>query len=417
MSSEKYFKYKNKYLSLKNSQTGGVIYQCPYGNPCKAGTNYMGLCVRHQYQCNQPYNKINATLPTVVFEQGEEELKAKAETGIKKNYTDGNLTNSCLEHTDKPRVYYTCKLDGSFSILTLNVMGICRKDKDIALARLRALLLIDEILDKQPDILCFQEMSKLFLEMFYVDEIKLIYPYIYEYPIFEEDKKDIDCCFISKYPPRKVIMQNLTGVLDYPNTLQIIEFENVIIFNCYLQAGSKFSQGQETKALHYSRCRSQYFDYIKKLISKYTGKAIILLGDLNFDLNFDIMGTELDWAESKQFLNMGLFDSWRTINGYNPGLTENTTLNSMRWNSKLLNKHFRYDAILYNNQLKPVMSTIFGDKSKELYDNDNLIYENAIIQDVYLGNDGIRKINGNYELFISDHFGVLSTFTFKQNRR
>jgi hypothetical protein len=247
---------------------------------------------------------------------------------------------------------------------------------------------------------------------------KKIYPYVYENPIIIEKGKDIDCCVISKFIPKKITMQNLTGILSYPNTLQIIEFENLVIFNCYLQAGSKASPGQITKWMHYSRCRSQYFEYIKKLIEEYesNNKGIILLGDLNFNLN----GTINDWPELKSFNKMGLDDSWITTNPGQPGLTEDTTKNFMRWNSKFEEKEYRYDAILYNKKLRPTSSTIFGDVSKKLIKESNDIYEKVIIPEnnrsdprlikssTYINNQGEMK--NEYELFISDHFGVLSSF-------
>jgi mRNA deadenylase 3'-5' endonuclease subunit Ccr4 len=127
-------------------------------------------------------------------------------------------------------------INKTFSILTLNVMGICRKLEQTQFAKLRAVLLKKEILKNPPDILCFQEMSQEFLNYFYIDEIKEIYKYVYENPIVIEKKpdgkliKDIDCCIFSKFKPTRVIMQNLNGVLDYRNTLQIIEFKNLVIY-------------------------------------------------------------------------------------------------------------------------------------------------------------------------------------------
>jgi exonuclease III len=213
-----------------------------------------------------------------------------AEFGITKGYLNDNLNQSCLKQTDPPRITEIedgQKINRPFSIITLNVMGICRKPEQTVFAKLRAKLLRKEILEKQPDILCFQEMSQSFLDFFYKSEIREIYPYVYENPIVTEGKKDIDCCIISKFKPTKIIMQNLDGVLNYRNTLQIIEFENLVIFNCYLQAGSKASPGQITKWMHYSRCRAQYFDYIKKIIKKYKHKGIIFgsVISISFELN------------------------------------------------------------------------------------------------------------------------------------
>lgn len=300
-------------------------------------------------------------------------------------------------------------------------MGIVRDDEDktktdpnkIKFAEMSVeLLLKDEILGKNPDILCLQEMSQEFLNFLYTGDIKIIYPYVYENPINLEGK-DIDCCVLSKFEPIKVTMQNLDGILGYYNTLQIIEFKNLVIFNCYLQAGSKASPGQYMKWMHYSRCRAQYFEYIKSLMGEHDNKGIILLGDLNFNLN----GTVEEWPEKKYLDALGLQDSWtKTHPLTEPGLTEDTNKNFLRWNSKFEKKEYRYDAILCNKLLIPIKSTIFGDKSVKIIGDDNKYYEKVILKKVlderiikstYL-NEG--QVKNQYDLFISDHFGVLSTF-------
>ena len=416
---EKYLKYKNKYLTLK--QNGGFKYKCPDHKPhlCEAPTNYMGVCVKHENYCNTEYKEGKSAIPDLIWEEGEEDLKKRYEFGIAKGYINDNLNQSCLKQTDAARITEIengQKITGPFSILTLNVMGICRNPDQIEFARLRAELLKKEILDKQPDILCFQEMSQPFLDFLYSEKIREIYPYIYESIIITEGKKDIDCSIISKYKPTKIIMQNLDGVLKHSNSLQIIEFENLVIFNCYLQSGSKASPGQITKWMHYSRCRAQYFDYIKKIIKQYENKGIILLGDLNFNLN----GTHEEWPELIYLQKIGLHDSWSNINPDTPGLTEDSNINSMRWNSKFEIKEYRYDAILYNELLKPIESTIFGNESSKLIEDDNILYERVIIPSDKIHDSKLKKAGtytdsqGNekneYDLFISDHFGVLSKF-------
>ena len=420
---KKYLKYKNKYFALKNiEQQGGFRTQCPKcskdSDPtfcksylCPQHTNYMGVCVNNESICNNEYKKNATATPHIIFQEGDEELREKYDYAMnRKGYVNNYLNNSCLEQTQEPRIININNgesINRDFSILTLNVMGICRNEYQIHFAKLRANLLNKEIIHKQPDILCFQEMSQQFLDFFYSDEIRQLYPHVYENPINIEGK-DIDCCIISKFKPKKIIMQNLDGVLSYYNTLQIIEFENLVIFNCYLQAGSKASPGQITKWMHYSRCRAQYFDYIKKLMISYNEKAIILLGDLNFDLN----GTCDDWPELRYLQNIGLYDSWTDTNPGKLGLTEDTNKNFMRWNSKFEEKEYRYDAILYNEQLRPIESFIFGDESIKINETDNFYYETVVIPP---GKEKDPKVikEGGYDLFISDHFGVLSRFEFR----
>ena len=151
----------------------------------------------------------------------------------------------------------------------------------------RVKMLIDEISDKKPDIMCFQEMSQEVLNELY-PKIKDEYPYCYEKDLSEEilkqRKKDIELCIISKYQPRKIDIMALGGNLGYNNSLAKIEYDNINIFNCYFQAGSKYSPGQDKKWIHYSRCRAQQFKHIKQLILGNSEIPVIVLGDFNCDL-------------------------------------------------------------------------------------------------------------------------------------
>ena len=128
-------------------------------------------------------------------------------------------------------------------------------------------------------------------------------------------------------------------------------------------------------------------------------------------------GSIKEWPELKYLQDMELFDSWKIINPHDLGLTENTDINDLRYNSKFEEKRFRYDAILYN-KLKPLSSIIIGDKSKIIEDDEiNRIYERVILPKDGLKNPNLRiaykKDNNNYyHLFISDHFGLMSKFTF-----
>jgi hypothetical protein len=215
-------------------------------------------------------------------------------------------------------------------------------------------------------------------------------------------------------------MQSLQGNLGYTNSLQILEFKNLIVFNIYLQAGSKASPGQKYKWKNYSRCRKQQLKFIREQIINYKDIPIILLGDFNFDLN------DLDeWPEKKDLDKIELYDSWIECNknkDMKEGLTENTEINHMRYNSKFEKKLFRYDAILYKN-LKSIKSKVICNIPEKLdekfnvkYKEYNKIYENVILPKDKLSDKRIIKTIENneniYDLFISDHFGVESTFSF-----
>ena len=138
------------------------------------------------------------------------------------------------------------------------------------------------------------------------------------------------------------------------------------------------------------------------------------MGDFNCHLDGDIK----DWPELKYLQDMQLLDSWKIINPHDLGLTENTDLNHLRFNSKFEEKHFRYAAILFIGKMEPLQSILFGNNPKIIIDDEiNRIYERVILPKDGLENPKLKiadKKNGNncYNLFISDHFGVMSVFEF-----
>ncbi len=427
---KKYIKY-----SSKIDQIGGYKIKCKSSDDkiCESKTNYMGLCVKNDFNCNSEYDPENASVPQIIFEDNEDDkkLQQQYEIGIKKGYVETELTNSCYGHENDVLDYTNIIKENeniipkNFSILTFNIMGIHRCNPYVdALMYQRSNMLSELLIESNSDILCFQEMSPYLFELIYLnnEKMKELYPYYHE-KTFTKDKlekrgpkNDVQPFVISKYQPNKVIMKALGGVLDYSNALLIIEFENLIVFNYYFQAGSKASPGQEPKWMHYSRCRSQHFSYIKQLLlnEKYNNKAKIVLGDFNFDLN----GNDDDWPEIIKMKELELKDSWKeTHDDSELGLTEDTDINTLRWNDKFEKKMFRYDAILYNdNILKPLKSKIIGNEPTELNSEFDFAYENSILPKMNIDDkrrDKIKKSRrGKYELFISDHFGVQSNFKF-----
>ena len=137
--------------------------------------------------------------------------------------------------------------------------------------------------------------------------------------------------------PKTIKMIPLGGNLTYTNSLMIIEFDNFNIYNCYLQAGSKHSIGQEKLYIHYSRCRLQLLEYIMTRLDKITPS--ILLGDFNINLNDTIDNYPELRGINKLINEYNFIDTW-TINK-NDGYTENTDINIMRWNDKMKDKKSR----------------------------------------------------------------------------
>ena len=420
----KYLKYKAKYLKLKLNQEGGMELDCPpeYKTYCMAPTEFMGLCINNS-NCNDEYDETKTFIPSIIWDNNKEDDRIeqeKSKIGIKKGYVNDYLNKTCNNSyilNSYTNEHHDCTLPKQFSILTLNVMGIVKDNiEKIKLMNERISLLINEINEKNPDIMCFQEMSPQFLNELY-PKIKHLYPYCHEIDFTQEKlkerRKDIEVYLISKYQPRKITIMNLDGNLGYYNSLSIFEYDNINIFNCYFQAGSKSSPGQKHKWLHYSRCRAQQFKHIEKLINSNKDKATIVLGDFNCHLD----GSVQDWPELKYLYDIGLYDSWKSIHPDKPGFTEDTDLNELRFNSKFEVKKYRYDAILFNNKLNSIDSIIFGNKSKILESSElNKIYENIILPGNGLTNPQLKIAGKNqdntnlYKLYISDHFGVMSSF-------
>lgn len=211
-------------------------------------------------------------------------------------------------------------------------------------------------------------------------------------------------------------MYRLEGNIAHNNSLAVYDFGNLTVFNLHLQPGSKNSPGQKYKADNYARCRIHEILFIKSLIDKIQKDSpVILLGDFNFDLN----GSIEDWPENVHLDKLGFKDSWIESNPTLPrsaGNTEETNINTMRWNNKFEEKHYRYDAILYNDFLTSMKSTVICDKPFSIIKDTSLYenYTNAILSKDTSQHDKIIKRNGNYELFISDHFGIFTKFRFNQ---
>ena len=425
---KKYLKYKTKYLKM---QGGAIEYKCnskEKPHMCSNDTINIGLCVNNIEDCNNPaYEISNVELPTVINITKEEsdELESLKQSGLKKGYVEDNLSKSCYTQSNEPTIYKN-KFEipnNEFSIITLNVMGIYRGSLDVLnLMKKRIEMLRTEILDLKPDIMCFQEMSLTSFNELYTKEISDIYKYYYEQnfkniDLVKDRNKDIEVFVISKYPIEQVSIYKLEGNLDFTNSLAVYEFGNLIVINLHLQPGSKNSPGQMYKANNYTRCRIQELLFINSLIESIPNSdkiPVILLGDFNFDLN----GSKEEWAEIEQLRNLKFKDSWIDSNGgldVSMGNTEETNINSMRWNNKLEEKHYRYDAILYKN-LTSIESKVICNKpylieaSTELYNS----YEQSIIPNDKIRDHRIKKVDGKYELFISDHFGIFTKFIFNQ---
>lgn len=412
--------------SIKNDDPESDLV-CPDDKPylCTMDTKSFGLCKEKKEDCNDI--DIIGVAPEIRTDKDE----TKAE---KFGYTTGNLASRC---TDIIEVYNYNETNlqekalKEISICTYNIMGIFRLKqneeendfmKNTVMMRMNKIAMI--LKSKQPDVVCFQEMSKTAFEFLY-NQVKDVYPYIYEKNfcdnfdkvILQDRKKDIEVYMFSKYPVDNVKVYTVQGNLHYTNSLMIAEFKQFVVFNCYLQAGSKNSPGQDKYWYHYSRCRQDEMREIMKLIETYK-KPVIIVGDFNCHLDGPLKDwNELSELKLKTFSNddYTLVDSWKELYPNQNGFTENTDVNTMRWNMKFQEKKLRYDAILYTeNGLKPIESYIIGDQPIELNDKDTELFRKYIMKDPDVKNEK-TKFNADGKtlaLFPSDHFGLVTKFSF-----
>jgi exonuclease III len=353
--------------------------------------------------------------------------------GARYGYTEDNLGAGCYFPADELKLdYEAIYADGepvpeTFSFLTYNMWGLSVKSDLERLFRLRKNLLQQTIANSGADLICLQEMS----EFSYSELAEFIASYKFAseipYPANRSLRnRNAEVYFISKYKPSRVSIYGLRGVLSYENSLMIVEYPNLIVFNLYTQAGSKSSPGQAEKWLHYARCRYDILQTVHDIIrAKYADKNCILCGDFNCNLD----GDPEDWPELEMLDTMksglGFVDTFRKLNPDDPGFTEDTDRNHMRWNQKLIPKKYRYDGVLYRGaSWIPRTSTLIGTESACLTDEDSEWFLKNL-SDAYGGREGQLKgckvAPGSGRLLLpinpSDHFGVLTVFGKMGGRR
>ena len=386
---------------------------------CGSKTLSRGLCVSEPAQCDERSNSVRPT-PSI----------PENVVGKKYAYVEDYLGRHCYFPPDKLKLDYEAIFeDGepvpeTFAFLTYNIWGLAATPNHKHLFQLRKDLLEKTIRNTKADILCLQEMS----EFSYQQLEPLIKEYKFAsevpYPASTTNRnRSVDTYVLSKYKPSRVAVYGLPAVLGYEDSVTVIEFPNLIAFNLYNQAGSKHSPGQQHKWLHYSRCRYDILQTLYDLIVKqYSKQNVILCGDFNFDLDGDVE----DWPELEmihKLREIGFIDTFRTLNPKDPGFTEDTDLNFMRFNQKLMEKHYRYDAVLYKpappnsvlswalrtSQLVGVESQCLDKKESEWF-LDRMSEAKGGREHMLKG----CKENKSDDLLLpinpSDHFGVLSTF-------
>jgi exonuclease III len=450
------------------------------------------LCVEDEADCDNPeydfhYNPRQSKVAVNTFdverfmvvpkddltdsekEALSQDIALQEQIGILKSYVPQYAPTSCFIQKKRPvEREYTGVSDGSvladFKIVTQNALGLYsgkpeenldmedprdRKNKAILdIMKLRTAYFRKFLLESDyPDFLCFQEMTPEFFNLLYTESVSSVYKHVYP------NKEDFDkltaqdanaiVMLISKHPAIKQTTYMLQGDSSYYNALGVYEFQNMVIFNVYLQAGSPLSPGMKYNWENSSRCRRQQLRFIKKLIDDYAGKkAVVMVGDFNFELNsihYDGSQDDIEnWSELIFLKELGLKDSFKTLNPTDPGYTENTDINTLRYLGKLEHKRLRYDGIFFNERLEPTKSGVVTNIGLKIKDDNkgvldiefdpiqtNQDYELAMVfrpgdvrntekLEAYKAEKGLED---GYEIFVSDHFGMMTEFHMNSRER
>lgn len=385
-----------------------------YPHLCPLGTKNFGLCLSDLADCNTKLDRRAEMQPSI---------KIDDDIGKEFSYVPEFLHNDCGQITPIHIKEYSkpMHVPGNLKVCSWNVWGLLKYSEPFMSWSLEKRLnnIIDIILEEDLDIICLQEISTpVYVKL--LDRLGGIYNF-YEEVIDTaktkgERNRDLELLFLSKYKAKKSITFLLGGNLGYANNLSILEFPNLVIFGCYLQAGSKYSPGQEKKWFHYSRCRSEQLETIYNLSKTYPHDKKIILGDINFHLDGEIA----DWPEIEKLHDLrhdGFIDSFRVlfpnIELY-PGYTEDTHINYMRYNSKFMEKQFRYDGII-SKGLKPVDCKILGMNEIELTDDEiaNMIEQFILAKNIHKIRVSKNPDGSNRKIALwpSDHFGIMCTYS------
>ena len=315
--------------------------------------------------------------------------------------------------TDYQNNHTKKKFKEKFTILTYNVWGV--EVFKFTFIDIRLPFIINLLKENKNDIICLQEVSQKILKTLLADPWVVQNYYFSETDINWDNRADVISLTLSKVQPIKTYIYTLKGGL-FPSDIVYMEFDDRVIINTSLHPGSKSSPGISDSS-NYSLCRIEQITIIEKIIDKLNtkNKTIYLCGDFNIDFN----GPTDDWPELNKIKELKLNDTWKLLKKDDNGFTEDTTLNTMRWNTKQIEKQVRFDAILYTpNQSTTALSIqIVG--TKKVYD---LPFEMFTEHSKHLKlnpKKGFRTGDKIYyddqpktlDWYPSDHFGVVATFS------
>jgi hypothetical protein len=286
----------------------------------------------------------------------------------------------------------------NFSIMTWNLWGTpCYKK--LSLLNERFDFIIKKITNFNCDIMCFQEVSQYLLDKLLIDTN--LKNYHFSHSKINNNYSNTTL-IISKYKFNEIKVYHLKA--EHDCSVTVAKIGNIYILNCYLQSGGYFSNLKIGNIRKYHQYRMLQLDDIYNIINDLKSDNVFLMGDFNFNLD----GTKKDWPEINTFNNYKkIFDDSFLKSGKKYGLTEDTEINTMRYNIKKYHKCFRYDGILYKS--KNFNLSKFNIIGKEpIFD-----ISNEKFHDLYKHHPIKLNENNKVDWFISDHFGLASNYILK----
>jgi endonuclease/exonuclease/phosphatase family metal-dependent hydrolase len=448
----KYIKYKQKYIKLKSTNMKGgnlnsvniatintkQIYDtlsenqkdefpffCQDDKPflCTLESPSYGLCKSKVIDCMKYEGENKLPEYDLSIEKRQEQLNLGKRYGY--NLYDNEdkdcskLIENSTKYSESEREFLVPQ---KFKIMTYNCwwsMKTTSNEEENAFNLIflenRITYIARIIIESSADIICLQEVGRLTFDIL----LKLLqdnYPFYYENP-FENDfdnngprGRNIETVCFTKFPAKGFKLFSVQGNLQYNNSMILLEFDNLIVFNVYLQAGTRNSPGQKDLWYNYSRCRyNEYLAIGKYMIDNEIKKPIVVLGDFNTNLN----GSITEWPELKAFSKLKLQDSCLDLYDNNGGFTEDTSVNLMRWNVKFEEKIYRIDGIFYTkDKFKTNNIEILGNQPFNIDEKMQLDFDKYKIPNKPNKNELIRKNDGKLQIWPSDHFAVMSELEF-----
>ena len=176
---------------------------------------------------------------------------------------------------------------------------------------------------------------------------------------------DYGVVLLSRFPPKTIRLVHLPSFMD--RNLLLME---TTLNGATLQVGTVHLESMKRSAKMRGLQLEYIFDYLEGAAN------VVLMGDFNFCAS---------WQEENDRIDLAYHDIWSHLRGDEPGYTEDTTINKMRYQLTGKHKHVRFDRILLKgSSWKPSWIELIG----------------------------TEPISSDYpNVFPSDHFGLVCHIT------